>query len=150
MLNVSEKYRLTVLSLFYNRFAKIGKSKLKVNSQFQSVGMYKSRNFQPGQILFLENGDTRLYGELIQIIPDRGLFWVRPLFLVDSQAEIVSNLCNVSDLLWCGDLFEAALDTEVINFFTQASTSEDKLESELINKKSFQDFVQSFWQSSQA
>jgi hypothetical protein len=111
--------------------------------------MHKSRNFQPGQILFLENGDTRLYGELIQIIPDRGLYWVRPLFLVDSQAEIVSNLDNVSDLLWHSDLFEAALDTEVINFFTQASTSQNKSELDIINKKNFQEFIHSFWQSSQ-
>jgi hypothetical protein len=117
--------------------------------QFQSVDMHKSQNFQLGQILFLENGDTRLYGELIQIIPDRGLYWVRPLFLVDSETEIVSNLHNVSDLLWRSDLFEAALDTEVIQFFTQGSTNQSKLELDTTKRKSFEQFIQSFWQSSQ-
>jgi hypothetical protein len=117
--------------------------------QFQSVDMHKSQNFQLGQILFLENGDTRLYGELIQIIPDRGLYWVRPLFLVDSETEIVSNLHNVSDLLWRSDLFEAALDTEVIQFFTQGSTNQSKLELDTTKRKSFEKFIQSFWQSSQ-
>jgi hypothetical protein len=117
--------------------------------QFQSVDMHKSQNFQLGQILFLENGDTRLYGELIQIIPDRGLYWVRPLFLVDSETEIVSNLHNVSDLLWRSDLFEAALDTEVIQFFTQGSTNQSKLELDTTKGKSFEQFIQSFWQSSQ-
>jgi hypothetical protein len=110
--------------------------------------MHKSRNFQLGQILFLKNGDTRLYGELIQIIPDRGLYWVRPLFLVDSQ-QTVSNLENVSDLLWRSDLFEAALDTEVIEFVTQASINQGKSELTNTKKRSFERFIQSFWQSSQ-
>ncbi len=37
-------------------------------------------NFQAGQIVFLEYGDSRLYAEVIQVVVERNLCWVRPLY----------------------------------------------------------------------
>jgi hypothetical protein len=113
--------------------------------------MHQSRNFQPGQILYLENGDTRLYAELIEIIATRELYWVRPLFLVDqiSGSLLTSNLDDVSDLLWRDEFFEAALDTEVITFFTQSSIAQTKSELDVTQRQKFTEFIQSFWQNCQ-
>jgi hypothetical protein len=113
--------------------------------------MNQSRNFQPGQILYLENGDTRLYGELIQVVATRGLYWVRPLFLVDmiSDSLLASNLSHVSDLLWGSDFFEAALDTDVVKFFSQGTLTQTKSELDLSQRQKFTEFIHSFWQDYQ-
>ena len=105
--------------------------------------MSASTEFQPNQILYLQYQATRLYAELIQIVPERQLAWVRPLALVelcDRQAgqpadfalqvdDFQSNtrqtddsaprsrlddLRQGSDLLCPLSLFRMALDVEVV------------------------------------
>ncbi len=85
-------------------------------------------NFQAGQIVFLEYGDSRLYAEVIQVVVERNLCWVRPLLLViqESEARQVSDLRSTSDLLWAINLFQPALDTEVIELYTQILVKETK------------------------
>ena len=39
-------------------------------------------DFQPGQILYLEHQRARLYTEVIQVIVERRVCWVRPIALV--------------------------------------------------------------------
>jgi len=105
--------------------------------------MFLTSNFQAGQILCLEHGNTCLYAELIQIAPKnkRQQGWVRPLVLKVSPAVDSSQSSSVqddptisdqpslydlrqgADLLCPITLFRAALDTEVIPLLTQLANS---------------------------
>jgi hypothetical protein len=85
--------------------------------------MSASTEFQPNQILYLQHQTTRVYAELIQIVPERQLGWVRPLALVEcdrldwQQADFRSDLHDLrqgSDLLCPLSLFQMALDVEVV------------------------------------
>ncbi|MEL6581458.1 MAG: hypothetical protein AAFQ14_17095 [Cyanobacteria bacterium J06621_12] len=93
------------------------------------------------QILCLEYQGNCLYGEVIQLIPQRQLCWLRPLCLVishsvdfelltdsndrrslvsssscdNSDDSLVIDLQSGSDLLWPAILFRPALDTEIIS-----------------------------------
>jgi hypothetical protein len=106
--------------------------------------MYKL-DFQSGQILFLECGQQRLYTELIQLVKERQLYWVRPLLLADfaSEPPLVTDLRSSSDLLWPINLFQPAFDVEVISFISQIAKSE--LESDTA-KKQLHQFIEQLWQ----
>jgi hypothetical protein len=90
--------------------------------------------FQPNQILYLHYQATRLYAEVIQIISERQLGWVRPLAMVELRDELdwqhaaftlqvndieqgrsrLHDLRQGSDLLCPLSLFQMALDVEVV------------------------------------
>jgi hypothetical protein len=110
--------------------------------------MYKL-DFQSGQILFLECGQQRLYTELIQLVKERQLYWVRPLLLADfaSEPPFVIDLRSSSDLLWPVNLFQPAFDVEVISFFSQIA-KESQLESDAA-KKQLHQFIQQLWRLTQ-
>lgn len=44
--------------------------------------MESRAEFQPSQILYIEQDTTRLYAELVQVVTERALCWVRPLALL--------------------------------------------------------------------
>ncbi len=78
---------------------------------------------EPCQIVYLEAHGDRLYAEVIQVVPSRGLAWVRPLVLVPSAPEnqLLSTLASEyydlrqgADLLWPLESFHPALDVEAI------------------------------------
>jgi hypothetical protein len=100
-----------------------------------------SRPFRDRQILCLDHGPQRLYAELVDIIDERGLAWVKPLWLVHGQENTpepnlpapnrpepdrpwvddlkqtlgpIDDLRGDSDLLWPVELFRAALDMELL------------------------------------
>ncbi|MGB3757867.1 MAG: hypothetical protein WBA07_16060 [Rivularia sp. (in: cyanobacteria)] len=108
-------------------------------------------NFQTGQIVFLEYGDSRLYAEVIQVVVERNLCWVRPLLLViqECEARQVSDLRSTSDLLWAINLFQPALDTEVIELYTQILVKEPKPELFPAAKQQLHQFIQQLWQENQ-
>ena len=108
-------------------------------------------NFQAGQIVFLEYGDSRLYAEVIQVVVERNLCWVRPLLLViqEWEARQVSDLRSTSDLLWAINLFQPALDTEVIELYTQILVKEPKPELFQAAKQQLHQFIQQLWQENQ-
>lgn len=108
-----------------------------------------SQNFQPGQIVCLEHGDSRLYAELIQVVVSRQLCWVRPLLLVALSEEppLVTDLRDASDLLWSLNLFRLALDTEVITLLTQVLSKEPKPEPDLVAKQQLNLFIHQVWQA---
>jgi hypothetical protein len=97
--------------------------------------------FKPGQILYMEHQATRLYVEVIEVIAERQLGWVRPLALLsppaaeqgvvalpmpgnnhDRYALSTSDLDRLdlydmrqgADLVCSLALFQAAIDTEVM------------------------------------
>ncbi|NJL80263.1 MAG: hypothetical protein HC836_02900 [Richelia sp. RM2_1_2] len=107
-------------------------------------------NFQVGQIVFLEYGDQRLYTEVIQVVVERDLCWVRPLLLVTQEYEApqVTDLRSSSDLLWSINLFQPALDTEVIGLYSQIIAKEPKPEYNDTRSQQLYEFIQQFWQAS--
>jgi hypothetical protein len=109
--------------------------------------MDRNLDFQAGQILFLECGQERLYSELIQIVEERQLCWVRPLLLADFTIEPykVTDLRSTSDLLWSINSFQPALDVEVISFFSQIFAKESELNVEVNARKQLHNFIQRFW-----
>jgi hypothetical protein len=78
-----------------------------------------------GQIVFLECRQTRLYAEVIQVLEDRPMGWVRPLALV--QGEIIQPLGTgaiadptaAPDMVWPLRHLTPALDTDVMPLMAQ-------------------------------
>ncbi|WP_416665793.1 hypothetical protein [Egbenema bharatensis] len=48
-------------------------------------------DFRSGQILYLEHRNTRLYAEVIQVIEERGMCWVRPIALTAIPGELLGS-----------------------------------------------------------
>jgi hypothetical protein len=75
--------------------------------------------FQPCEIVCLEYLKTRLYAEVMQIVPQRRVCWARPLVLLstselDLEPVMLHDLRCGSDLLLPIALFRVAFDTEAI------------------------------------
>lgn len=86
--------------------------------------------FQPHQILYLACDQSRLYTEVIEILAERQLAWVRPLVLVTPEETLPLAASSVlglgeahawpeapmaPDLLWPLAQFFPALDTDFID-----------------------------------
>lgn len=108
-------------------------------------------NFQVGQIVFLEYDGNRLYTEVIQVVVERDLCWVRPLLLVnqESESQQITDLRSTSDLLWPKNLFQPALDTQVITLYTQILAKEPQPQLCREAKQELHQFIQQLWQANQ-
>ena len=109
-----------------------------------------TQEFQPGQIVYLEEGDTRLYAEVIQTVVSRALCWVRPLLLeINSGDESeISDLRKAFDLIWPIDLFRPALDVEAIALISQVLLEEPKAEATPnFGKQQLHEFINRLWQT---
>lgn len=108
-------------------------------------------NFQAGQIVFLEYGGSKLYAEVIQVVIERQLCWVRPLLLVtqESESSQVTDLRSTSDLLWSINLFQPALDTQVIALYSQILAKEPSPELSQKAKQQLHQFIEQLWQANQ-
>jgi hypothetical protein len=116
-----------------------------------------SADMQPYQILCLEHENMVLYGEVIQIIPERKLYWLRPLALLQRTLEdpetilALHDLRQGADLLYPQALFRAALDLEVIpvlmqlELLKQGATSDS--DSTKMARQHLQSFIYCIWQS---
>ena len=126
--------------------------------------MSASTEFQPNQILYLQHQTTRVYAELIQIVPERQLGWVRPLALVEGdrldwqQVDFRSNLHDLrqgSDLLCPLSLFQMALDVEVVPVLMALETFKQQPEEpadltsgiDRTAHQRLQNFVRDLWQT---
>ncbi|WP_208821845.1 hypothetical protein [Tolypothrix sp. PCC 7910] len=107
-----------------------------------------SLEFQSGQIVSLKHGDKNLYAEVIQVVVSRQLCWVRPLVLVDffTEPPQITDLRDASDLLWPVNLFQPALDTEVITVLSQVLAKEPKIEPDALAKQQLHQFIHLVWQ----
>jgi hypothetical protein len=116
------------------------------------------------QILCLEHEETKLYGEVIQIITERHLYWLRPLVLCQSQlnardsesATIFYDLRQGADLLCPQALFRVALDTEMIPILTQLEDAKTEAETlpieelsaaQSVAHRQLQAFIRRVWQA---
>ena len=121
----------------------------------------------PSQILYLDNGSSRLYAEAIQIVESRHLCWARPTLLiqglplgideVDRQSAIANaaahpessllsfyDLADGPDIIWPVALFKLAFD---LDFFALISWLKSH-PSEAASRQSQQQlkrFIGSFW-----
>lgn len=86
----------------------------------------------PGQIVFLECRQVRLYAEIIQVLEPRPTGWIRPLALVSETetvalgadfdaAGLTATKPAVPDMLWPLEQLQPALDTEVIPLLASLS-----------------------------
>lgn len=113
-------------------------------------------SFKVNQIICLEDCHSRLYGEVIQLIPDREICWFRPICMAvgelnpdrDVQSQQLVNLNSSSDLLWPTSLFRPAWDTEVISLLSGLHDS-DNAGSRLSNHQHFNQFVRQVWKNNQ-
>ncbi|MCF2148772.1 hypothetical protein IQ276_020540 [Desmonostoc muscorum LEGE 12446] len=106
---------------------------------------------QPGQIVSLKYGDRNLYAEVIQFVVSRQLCWVRPLLMVTfiEESPLITDLRDASDLLWPADLFQPALDTEVITLLSQLLAKQPKAELDSAAKQQLNRFIHQLWQAYQ-
>ena len=113
--------------------------------------------FEVNQIICLEDRDTCLYGEVIQLIPSRGLCWFRPICMTksNSQQERDSGIKQLiylrsgSDLLWPMSLFRPALDTEVVSWLVDLDDTNKSTEQQASSRQYLHQFVQQVWETNQ-
>ncbi|MGF1494643.1 MAG: hypothetical protein ACFBSC_19780 [Microcoleaceae cyanobacterium] len=100
--------------------------------------------FQSGQIVYLEHQNFCLYVEVIQVVLERQVCWVRPLFLLEAtlplegdqdNQTLLYDLRQSSDLIWPIDLFQPALDTDVIQWLSQLEPLADPFLTEAGDQK---------------
>jgi hypothetical protein len=116
--------------------------------------MNLNSEFQPGQIVGLDCQSTCLYAEVIQVVTQRQMCWVRPLMLVEkdqpceerSLSQMVSDLRQSSDLILPLSLFRVALDTEVIPLLMQLNINQDKAPIPTVAHQHLQAFIRRVWQ----
>lgn len=104
--------------------------------------------FKSGQIVALEAEDACLYAEVIQVVSDRQVCWVRPLMLVESAAEgspVSYDLRESSDLIWPLQLFRAALDTEAIPLLVELDGEAEKGAIAPGTHRRFRAFISRIW-----
>ncbi|MEB3293270.1 MAG: hypothetical protein VKJ24_08910 [Synechococcales bacterium] len=88
-------------------------------------------SLQDHQIVCLTHDDRQLYGEVIQVIAERQLCWVRPIALVqlaEGQILQLQDLQEGSDIVLPIALFREALDTELLPLLPQLADPSHKLE----------------------
>ena len=98
-------------------------------------------SFQPHQIVYLTCDQSRLYTEVIEILVDRQLAWVRPLVLVTPTETLPLAASSVlglpdpqgwpgrpttPDLLWPLDQFCPALDTDFVTLLATLADRPDQ------------------------
>jgi hypothetical protein len=111
--------------------------------------------FQPSQIVYLEDENTRLYCEIVDFVESRQIYWVRPIMLavpisLDSpEAFTLYDLRLGADLLWPASLFFPALDTEVIPLLVQLNDSNTESLDNSDAHKQLSSFVRKVWQTYQ-
>ena len=114
-------------------------------------------NFQSHQIVCLEHENTCLYGEVIQVVEQRGMCWFRPWMLAisspenslltwKSQEETIYNLHLTADLVWPLDWFRPALDTEVIPLLEKLDILSRNSEDAQQSSQQLNSFIHKLWQ----
>jgi|688.fasta_scaffold00704_7 hypothetical protein len=109
-----------------------------------------------GQIIYLAWANDRLYAEVIQIQPERGLGWLRPLVLV-SLTDILflsptlmgeTPTCldpQGPDLIWPLRDISPALDTEVITVLASIHQTHQVLPDRSTQIEALQQFITRLW-----
>ncbi|PZV20116.1 MAG: hypothetical protein DCF21_05825 [Leptolyngbya sp.] len=86
----------------------------------------------PGQIVFLECSQARLYAEVIQVLTPRQIGWIRPLALVSEAGTkplgtdwiaggTAAHQPATPDMLWPLGQLQPAMDTDIMPLLTTLS-----------------------------
>lgn len=95
--------------------------------------------FSPNQVVCLEQGRLRLFGEVVQMVPLRSRCWVRPLAMAQVlpeslQLSLLHDLRESSHLVLPAQVFREALDVELIPLmsalFHPEKENEEQMDSE--------------------
>lgn len=89
------------------------------NAEFKSEAL----TFSSNQIVCIEQGQLRLFAEVVQMVPERSRCWARPLAIAQVMPNSLSlgllhDLRESAHLLLPAVLFRAALDVEVMPLMT--------------------------------
>ncbi|HAC64819.1 MAG TPA: hypothetical protein DCF68_15125 [Cyanothece sp. UBA12306] len=114
--------------------------------------------FHPGQIVSLDHNNSHLYGEIVQVVEERNLCWVRPLFLeiLEDNISEISDLSAskflvdvrlTSDLLYPIKMFRPALDTEIIPWLNRLETQDYSTENIQQARQQLHQFIFEVWQT---
>lgn len=125
----------------------------------KQISLRSVNEFKPSQIVCLEHQDSYLYSEVIQVISDRQLCWVRPLVLTvtldltgDPNSVLTADkqidMRFTSDLIWPLNLFRPALDTEVIPLLSKLDTPDYRSENIENARQQLNHYIHQFWQVS--
>lgn len=109
------------------------------------------------QIFYLEQGENRLYGELIQFVEERHLCWLRPIALYCPSTSGAStgaafsgaafyDLRQGADLICPDTLLRLAMDSEVLPILAQLHDLKDEAALSH-NAERLRQFVQQLWQA---
>jgi len=115
-------------------------------------------DLRPHQIFYLEQGNARLYGELIQVVSDRNLCWLRPIALYygsqdavdaseEASAATLYDLSQGADLICPDSLLQLALDTELLPLLAQLHSLKTEPAPVSQNAHRLRQFIQQLWQS---
>ena len=123
----------------------------------ETTGYDRPIPFKESQIICLEYDTTRLYGEVIQLILDRGMCWFRPICMTISNAESdldseqysLIHLRSGSDLLWPTTLFRPALDTEGISLLVDVDDNNKLKQDKNSCRQHLNQFVRQVWAANQ-
>jgi hypothetical protein len=120
-------------------------------------------SFQPHQIVYLTCDHSRLYTEVIEILVDRQLAWVRPLVLVTPTETLLlaasallgwldphgwPDRPTTPDLLWPLDQFYPALDTDFVDLLAVIPVQPHK-KSRLSHGAIVSQFTRRLWEMAQ-
>lgn len=88
------------------------------------------------QIVYIESGATRLYGELVQHMADRQTCWVRPLSLRLTEAADTAflDVRNGPDIICADHVVHPVLDTEWLDVLTTLSTVKTECDYPQVNQ----------------
>ncbi len=120
--------------------------------------------FAPHQIVCLDCDHTHLYGEVIQVIEERQLCWLRPMVIVyngpylaehggcQTVAGETANVQNIEpltdgpDLLWPVSQFRLALDTDVLPLVVSIERAKTApLDSRQRAQQLLRQFIEQLW-----
>uniref|UniRef100_B8HWX2 Uncharacterized protein n=1 Tax=Cyanothece sp. (strain PCC 7425 / ATCC 29141) TaxID=395961 RepID=B8HWX2_CYAP4 len=123
-----------------------------------------TERIDPAAIVRLSHAQSHLYAEVIQVMAERQMGWLRPLLLAEAEDESgaespvpvkIHDLRQGADLLWPLDLLEPALDTEVLPLFSQLPPTdllhlnggETGGETAALSRRRLHQFMQQLWQA---
>ena len=82
-----------------------------------------AESFSPNQVVCIEQGELRLFAEVVQMVPERSRCWARPLAIAQVMPNsrvlgLLHDLRESAHLLLPAVLFRSALDVEVMPLMT--------------------------------
>jgi hypothetical protein len=81
----------------------------------------------PSQIVSASTPNYQFFGEVIDVVTDRGVCWVRPLLLVKKGEEDTKiDVRQGSDLVFPLFYFEPALDGDILPFLNDLVKDDDE------------------------